>query len=45
MTKLSDSRALDYALNAGNLGPGEHIVAVRVTDDFDNTAVEKVTVR
>jgi hypothetical protein len=45
VTKLSDSRALDYALNVGNPGPGEHTVAVRVIDDFDNTAVEKIVIR
>ena len=25
--------------------PGEHTIAVRVTDEFDNVAVEKITVR
>ena len=45
VTKLSDSRALDYALTLANLSPGEHTVAVRVTDDFDNTTVEKVLIR
>jgi sugar lactone lactonase YvrE len=44
VTKLSDSKALDYALSLSNLGPGQHTVAVRVTDDFDNSAVEKVVV-
>lgn len=43
VTKLSDSQALDYALTLKDLAAGEHTVSVRVTDDFDNTAVEKVT--
>jgi hypothetical protein len=50
VTKLSDSRMLDYSLTLGAPAPGEqapaeHTVAVRVTDDFDNAAVEKVVVR
>jgi hypothetical protein len=44
VTKLSDSLALDYELTL-TAGPGEHTVAIRVTDDFDNQAVEKVVVR
>jgi sugar lactone lactonase YvrE len=43
--KLSDSKALDYALTLKGLGPGEHVVAVRVSDENDNTAVEKVIIR
>ncbi len=39
--KLSDSQALDYALTLKNLTPGEHTVAVRVSDSNDNTAVDK----
>jgi len=45
VTKLSDSRALDYSLTLGTLTPGEHTIAVRSTDDFDNTAVEKLILR
>jgi hypothetical protein len=44
VTKLSDSLDLDYELTL-TAGPGEHTIAVRVTDDFDNEAVEKVVVR
>jgi hypothetical protein len=44
VTKLSDSMELDYVLTL-TAGPGEHTIAVRVTDDFDNQAVEKVVVR
>jgi hypothetical protein len=39
--KLSDAKALDYSLKLKNLMPGEHVIAVRVSDDNDNTAVEK----
>jgi hypothetical protein len=42
LTKLSDSQALDYSLTLKNLTPGEHTIAVRATDDFDNVAVEKL---
>lgn len=44
-TKLSDAQDLDYRLPLDHLGPGEHTIAVRVTDDYDNQAVEKVVVR
>jgi sugar lactone lactonase YvrE len=40
--KLSDSLSLEYALTLPNVPPGEHILAVRVTDDYSNTAVLKV---
>ncbi|MES1261720.1 MAG: hypothetical protein ABUS49_08290 [Acidobacteriota bacterium] len=39
--KLSDAQALDYVLTLKNVSPGEHTVAVRVSDSNDNTAVEK----
>jgi sugar lactone lactonase YvrE len=42
--QLSDSQELDYALTLKNLAPGEHTVAVRVSDANDNTAVEKTPV-
>jgi hypothetical protein len=45
VTKLSDSQALDYSLTLKDLAPGEHTIAVRATDEFDNVAVEKITVR
>jgi len=44
VTKLSDSLELDYALSL-NAGPGEHTIAVRVSDANDNQAVEKVVVK
>jgi hypothetical protein len=42
VTKLSDAEALDYSLTLKNLAPGEHTVAVRAEDDFDNVSVEKL---
>ena len=45
VTKLSDSQELDYVLEIPNVAPGEHTLAVRVTDDYDNQAVEKAVVR
>jgi hypothetical protein len=32
-------------LTLTNLKPGEHTVAVRSTDDFENTAVGKIVLR
>jgi len=45
VTKLSDSRELDYALTLGDVAAGEHTIAVRVQDEFENQATEKVVVR
>ena len=42
VTKLSDSQTLDYSLALKTLTPGEHTIALRATDDFDNVAVEKL---
>ncbi|MGD0500054.1 MAG: hypothetical protein ABSC23_16645 [Bryobacteraceae bacterium] len=44
VTKLSDSLELDYALTI-DAAAGEHTVAVRVRDDYDNEATEKAVVR
>jgi hypothetical protein len=44
VTKLSDSPELDYELIL-DAAPGEHTIAVRVQDDYDNQAVEKVVVK
>jgi sugar lactone lactonase YvrE len=43
--RLSDSKALDYTLTVRNLTQGEHVIAVRVSDENDNTAVEKTVMR
>jgi hypothetical protein len=45
VTKLSDSRELDYALTLSDVTSGEHTIAVRVQDEFENQAAEKVVVR
>jgi hypothetical protein len=44
VTKLSDSPELDYALTL-DAGLGEHTVAVRMQDEFDNQSVEKAVSR
>jgi hypothetical protein len=44
ITKLSDSPELDYELTL-DAGPGEHTIAVRVADDYDNRAIDKTVVR
>jgi sugar lactone lactonase YvrE len=41
---LSDSQELDYELNV-DAAAGEHTVAVRVEDDYENQGTEKVVVR
>jgi len=45
VTKLSDSKTEEYALTLDGGKNGEQTVAVRVTDEFDNTAVAKVVVK
>ncbi len=42
--KLSDSLELDYELMV-DAAPGEHTLAVRVQDDYDNAATEKTVVK
>ena len=44
VSKLSDSLALDYDLTL-DAPAGEHTIAVRVWDDFDNQATDKVVVQ
>ncbi|HXS95382.1 MAG TPA: hypothetical protein VN736_12315 [Candidatus Limnocylindrales bacterium] len=44
VTELSDSPDLDYAISI-DAGPGEHTVAIRVSDDADNVATDKAVVR
>jgi sugar lactone lactonase YvrE len=41
---ISDSLDLDYSLSL-DAAPGEHTIAVRVEDAYDNQAVEKVVAR
>lgn len=45
VTRLSDSKELDYSLLIDRPQPGELTIAVRVTDDFDNQSVSKVVVK
>ncbi|MGH9611970.1 MAG: hypothetical protein ACRD4P_02700 [Bryobacteraceae bacterium] len=42
--RLSDSRSENYNLILDSIAPGEHVVAVRVTDEYDNQAVRQVFV-
>ena len=44
VTGLSDSRELAYDLSLEHLAPGEHTLAVRVEDDYDNQATAKFVV-
>ncbi len=44
-TRLSDSRELDYDLALDNIPPGEHTIAVRVQDEYDNQAADKAIIR
>jgi hypothetical protein len=44
-TKLSDSKEEDYVLTLDRPSPSEQTIAVRATDDYDNTAVAKVVVK
>lgn len=44
-TKLTDSREHEYLLVIDRIAPGEQTIAVRVNDECDNQAVDKVVVR
>jgi hypothetical protein len=44
VTRLTDSRQLDFAVEISDPGPSEHTVAVRVSDQFDNQRVASVVV-
>ena len=45
VTGLSDSLELSYDLTLDHIAPGEHTLAVRVEDDYENQSVEKAVVR
>ena len=45
VTKLSDSPEEEYHLVLDRAAPGEQVIAVRVTDEFDNQTVDKVVVK
>jgi hypothetical protein len=42
--RLSDSKALQYTLTLKTLAPGEHTIAVRMSDENDNASVAKVVI-
>jgi hypothetical protein len=44
-TRLTDANELTYDISIEGESGGEHTVAVRVTDEFDNQSVEKVVIR
>jgi cell wall-associated NlpC family hydrolase len=44
-TKVSDSQEHDYMLGLTDIAPGEHALAVRAYDDYDNQAVAKTVLR
>jgi sugar lactone lactonase YvrE len=44
VTKLSDSKELDYDLTLNGVAAGEHTVAVRVQDDYENQSTDKAIV-
>jgi hypothetical protein len=44
-TRLSDSHQHDYVLSLSNVATGEHTIAVRVNDEYDNQSVAKAVVR
>ncbi len=45
VTKLSDAPLEEYRLLIENATAGEHVIAVRVSDEYDNQAVDKVVVK
>jgi hypothetical protein len=45
LTGLSDSHELSYDLTLDHIAPGEHTLAVRVADAYDNQSVDKTVVR
>jgi hypothetical protein len=45
INKLSDSPEEDYHLTIDRPSPGEQVIAVRVTDEYDNQTVDKVVVK
>ena len=45
VTKLSDSPEEEYHLVIERAAPGEQVIAVRVSDEYDNQTVDKVVVK
>jgi sugar lactone lactonase YvrE len=44
-TRISDAPSHDYVLVLDNVAAGEHTVAVRVADDYDNQSVAKTVIQ
>lgn len=44
VSRLSDAQTLAYSLTVRAVPSGEHTIAVRVTDDYDNTCVENTVI-
>ena len=44
-TRLTDSQEHDYTLTLDGMTPGEHTIAIRISDEFDNQTVEKAVTR
>ncbi len=44
VSRISDAQSLEYALTLPAAAAGEHTIAVRVADDYENACVEKVVV-
>ena len=42
---LSDSQSLSYELALEQVAPGEHTIAVRVEDEYDNQSAAKTVIR
>jgi hypothetical protein len=45
VTRLFDASELGWDFTTEEAGPGEHTVAVRVVDEFENQGVAKVVLR
>jgi sugar lactone lactonase YvrE len=43
-TRLTDSLEHDYVLTLDGIAAGEHTLAVRVSDEFDNQSVDKIVI-
>ena len=44
-TRLTDAPETEYVLNLDRVGTGEQVIAVRITDAYDNQAVDKIILR
>ena len=44
-SRLSDAKSLEYELSLDGLADGEHVVAIRVQDEFDNESAAKAVIK